>query len=422
MKTKTNAKPHTQPKPSVPHEDFLNNYVEYADIFESPPDAHLAVAMSLIAATVNGNVWIQNGGQRVTLDTWTLLLSGSGVGRNTLLTMARPVVQGADMESLIRNTSWGSKQAFYQDLAERHKGLFIWEELSASLKALSDPRFAEAKKWLTNIYDNEGIPQALIYRKNGSSSKNTEPIVFTQAPRTNILATSSKEWFVNSITHEDSMGGFVPRWFLVDMPDLGRSIPVPNEPDASLIEPLTERLIAVKDLAGPVDLSRVRSLYEDWYRAAQQRFDSQPNKSLAKAYWNRHRVHLLKLAAILSISEACSLSVAPDSMDRAIKMAATAESTIFELLPTGMSHEGAEIDKVARAILGAGPKGMLRSEFTGTFQYIPEHLRESRLRTLVDAGTITVFRRSGAGRPAEVFVHKQHLECHKEAHLQDTEI
>ncbi len=413
----------TNPKVSlVSEEDFIPRYVTYADIYEAPPAAHQAVAMSLIAATVNGNVWIKNGGQRLTLDLWTLLLSGSGVGRNTLLTMVHPVLKQAGLEDLVRNTSWGSKQAFYQDLAERHKGFFVWEEMSASLKALSDSKFGEAKQWLTNIYDNEGIPPAMVYRQSkGTPSRNTEPIVFTQAPRTNILATSSREWFINSIVHEDSMGGFIPRWFLVDMPELDRTIPVPKEPDNSHITPLADRLNRIRALQGAVDLSEVSSIYEKWYEATKARFTGQPNKALAMAFWNRHRVHVLKLAAVFSLSESCSLVVSPEAMERAILAAQATERTIFELLPTGMSHEGGELEKMARVIRDAGPKGVLRSEVTGAFQYVAEYQRESRLRTLITAGTIKEYRRSGGGRPATVYVHKDHLEAHGAEYPKDQE-
>jgi hypothetical protein len=403
-------------------EDFMSRYVKYADIFEAPPPAHEAVAMNLIAAAVNGNVWIKNGGQHITLDMWTLLLSGSGVGRNTLLTMMRPVLKESGLENLVRNTSWGSKQAFYQDLAEHHKGFFLWEEMSASLKTLSDSRFGEAKQWLTNIYDNQSIPPAIRYRQSKSTpSKNTEPIEFTQAPRTNILATSSREWFINSISHEDSMGGFIPRWFLVDMPDLDRTIPVPKEPDNRRVKPLADHLQELTGLKGPADLSAVSSVYEEWYKAAKVRFASQPNKALAIAFWNRHRVHFLKLAVLFHLSESASLVVSPDAMQRAADASASAEKTIFDLLRTGMSHEGGEVEKMSQPIRDAGPKGMLRSEFTSVFQYIVESERASRLRTMIDAGTIKVYRRTGSGRPALVYVHKDHLETHDAEWPEDKE-
>ena len=200
--------------------DFIKEYVEYADIFEAPPEAHEAVALTAVSAVANGNVWIQNGVQKLSLDNWTLLLSGSGVGRNTLVSLLWEVLHEAELDNLVRNTTWGSKQGFYQDLAENPRGFFVWEELASALKALSDARFGEAKPWLTNCYDNFRKPADIQYRRG--SNQSTPPIIFSDAPRVSILATSSQAWFIDSLSQEDSAGGFIPRWFLIKLPDLER--------------------------------------------------------------------------------------------------------------------------------------------------------------------------------------------------------
>ncbi|MGB8060758.1 MAG: hypothetical protein WCF26_02535 [Candidatus Sulfotelmatobacter sp.] len=133
---------------------------------------------------------------------------------------------------------------------------------------------------------------------------------------------------------------------------------------------------------------------------------------MAEAFWNRHRVHLLKLAAIYSMSCAEGLVVRPKAMERAIESARRAEKTIFELLPTGLNREGAAIDKLERRIRVAGINGLLKSEFTRAFQDMREGERESRLRTLFDCKTVRRFSRATAGRPADVLVHKGFVEEH----------
>lgn len=391
--------------------DFIVNYTRYADIFEAPSEAHEVVATTLISAVVNGNVWIENGGQSLTLDFWTLLLSGSGVGRNTLVSLLWPVIDKAGCAKLVRNTAWGSKQGFYQHLAENPKGFFVWEEVSAALKALSDARFGEAKQWLTDRYDNLRLPPAIQYRISGKDSQ-TPPIVFTDPPRTNILATSSQDWFINSLNQDDSTGGFIPRWFLVKLPVTDRTIPEPKKPDNSLVGPLSDCLREAMKLKGAVDLSKVRDIYSDWYIETRERFKAQPNQPTAMAFWNRHRVHLLKLAAIYEISQSSGLTVSPAAMERAIQAAKRTERTVFELLPTGMGHEGAAVDKLEQCIFAAGVAGILKSELTRAFQYMKSWDREGRLRTLVEAGSALPFRRKTSGRAAEVLVHARFADEH----------
>lgn len=391
---------------------FIKDYVKYADIFEAPPEAHEAVAITAISAAANKNVTIKNGGQTITLDKWTLLLSGSGVGRNTLVSMLWPVLEAAGLEGLTRNATWGSKQGFYQDLAENPNGLFVWEEVSAALKALSDSRFGEAKQWLTNCYDNLRRPADIKYRTR-TDNQNTPPIVFSESPRLNILATSSHDWFMECLTQEDSAGGFIPRWFLIDLPVIDRSIPTPNEPNNLAIPNLAQCLLEVQKLKGTIDLSKIKDQYAEWYQQTKRRFADQPNQALAAAFWNRHRVHLLKLAAIHGMSLGNGLSVSCEAMQQAIKSAKKAEDTIFKLLPTGMNHEGAAIDKLEAAIFQAGEKGLLKSSFTRAFQSMRTFDRESRLRTLIEARQVIQCPHSTAGRPAEVLVHESYVEKHR---------
>jgi hypothetical protein len=407
----------TKPNSHCYNLDFVKEYVTYADIFEAPPEAHEAVALTLISAVANGNVWIENGGQKLSLDFWTLLLSGSGVGRNTLVTLLWDVLKEAGLDGLCRNTSWGSKQGFYQDLAENPRGFLVWEELAASLKAFSDSRFGEAKQWLTDRYDNFRQPPDIQYRKNGSRS--TPPIVFSEAPRVSILATSSQSWFIDSLAQEDSMGGFIPRWYLINLSNLDRAIPIPKVPDRDLVGDLADSLREIGSLKGPVDLGRVNKLYEDWYVETRCRFREQANSSLAQAFWNRHRIHLLKLAAILTMSRGEGLCVTPAAMEQAIRSARHAEQTIFELLRTGLNREGAAVDKLEQEIRAEAENGLSKSDFTRAFQDMRWNEREGRLKTLFDGKVIQRFQRTTAGRPADILVHKDYVEEHAQKFPED---
>jgi hypothetical protein len=214
---------------SVSGFDFIQTYIEYADVIEAPPEAHEAVAMQLIAATLNPSVSIEFGGISLPLDLWLLLLSPSGFGRNTLVGLARPIVSAAHLDHLLLNDTWGSKQAFYQNVCEHPSGMFTWPELSVVLKNLADSRFGGVKEWLTDRYDNVSIPEAIRYRSTGKKG-DTPSIVFSQAPRLNILATSSLEWFMGNLAQGDAAGGFVPRWVLSQARGPSRVVPIPGTP------------------------------------------------------------------------------------------------------------------------------------------------------------------------------------------------
>jgi hypothetical protein len=399
--------------------DFIREYVDYADVLEVPPEAHEAVALLMLAVALNNNVFLMHGSKRVNLDVWLLLLSESSMGRNYLVDdIARPLLDKAGLASLVHNAVWGSPQALYQQIATQPVGLYIWPELSVILKKLQDPRFAGAQQWLTDLKDSNTIPDAVRYRTTGRPS-NTPPIVFSQAPRIGILSTSSTDWFLGNLKQEDSTGGFIPRWTIVFLPKSDRVIPFPRATDASKLDVLAEHLRAVNELNGEADLSGCGDLYGEWYRAAKKRFEDHANPALAGPFFRRLRTQLLQFAVIFQASQYPSLIVSRKAMERAIQIAAKIESGIFRLLPTGMTREGHEIERMADLARSKGSRGINKSAVTMAFKHWRPRDRKDRLETLIESGTIVEFTRRTSGRHARVFVHADHLAEHAKLYPDD---
>jgi len=312
--------------------DFISDYAEYADVFELPRKVHESVAIQLIASALNGKIFIRWGSVTCPLDVWMVLLSESGQGRNTATDIALKIVDATGIEGLIKSAFWGSPPAFYQQLAQFPASLYVWPELSVVLRTLKDPRFGGVKEWFTDRYDNLRIPPSIRYRQTGKS-QDTPPIIFTQSPRINVLATSSREWFINALEQEDTTGGFVPRWMIVSVEDSGKVLPLPRATNDDLIPALAEKLKAISALQGEANLQPVNPTYDKWYRQAHDRFRAQPNPGLAMPFFNRLRANVLKLAVIFEVSQSQSLTVSEGAMQRAIDAAQAIEQTIFEILP-----------------------------------------------------------------------------------------
>lgn len=391
--------------------DFITDYVKYADVIEAPPEAHEAVAISLLAAVMNEKVNIQHGELKVPLDLWILLLSSSGFGRNTLVSMSTPILEGANVD-IMRNVTWGSRESVYQCFAQEPFGLFVWAELSSIMKKLSDARFGGVKEWITDLYDNWSIPSSIRYRETGKSG-DTPSIDFKHAPRINLLATSSVDWFVSCLDQDDTTGGFIPRWVMVKLDDPTRLIPKPKPTSKSLIDDLAAHLSLASELEGSADFSLAEDLYAEWYAEAHKRFKAQPNEALAMPFYRRLRVQLLKLAVVFEVSRSLSLTVSPEAMTRAIEFTSKIEQTIFGLLPTGMTREGSAIDKIAERVKTAGADGLLLSDLTRAFQSIKAMDRYGRIRTLLEGRMIHPFWRTTTGRRAVIFVHQDHLDEHR---------
>jgi hypothetical protein len=390
--------------------DFIATYADFADVFEMPRQVHEWVAAQLVASVLNGKVSIKWGAVKYPLDLWVLLLSGSGQGRNTATDVALEVIGAANIEGLLHKATWGSKVAFYQQVAECHTGLYVWPELSVALRTLNDPKFGGVKEWVTDRYDNLRVPDKIIYRRTGKKG-DTPPIVFDQAPRMNILATSSSDWFINNLEQADTLGGFVPRWLPKQVGKSDRVIPKPIAPNPELLPLLAAQLASIAKLEGTADLSGVEKQYADWYSEAKARFASQPNSALAEPFFNRVRVELLKLALIFEASQSGGLQVGDGAFQRAVAVASEAEETIFKLLPSGMTREGSEVEKIAEKIRNAGPDGITQSELTRAFQHWKPRERDERQTTLLGAGRIHRVQRSTRGRSETRYIH---TDFHKE--------
>jgi hypothetical protein len=403
--------------------DFIKGYVEYADVLEAPRAMHEFVAIQILATLLNANaVTIQHGANNYPLDLWIALLSESGGGRSTLVSLAEAIVVKVDSVRILPS-NWGSPQAVYQGVAEAPCGLFVWGEMSEKLKQLNDRTFGAAKQWLTDRYDNFRIPDPISYRDTGRPNRNTPPIIFSVPPRLNILATSSEEWFFNNLLEEDSAGGFVPRWVIVRPGDSGKVVPTPQVPNQALVKPLADHLERVAKLSlTSADVSAILPNYDSWYREALQRFLKQPNSALARAYFNRHRVHILKLAVIYEVSCSGTLQVTQPAWERAVATAADLENTLFQLLPTAMSKDGYIVSRMEERVRQAGAAGLRMSEFTRTFQHMVWRDRHSYLTTLLDEEQLAQFSRGTGGRPAIFLVHKDFATTYSNVHPKDTRL
>lgn len=400
--------------------DFISNYVDYADVREISRDMHEGTAIQIVGSTLNRRgVFFELGADRYSLDSWMVLLSGSGVGRSALLSAAFPMLDSAGLSGVLRNTAWGSPQAFYQELAEHEHALWVWGELSERLKQFSEPNFVPAKAFWTDCHDNFRKPATIGFRRTGKSS-DTPPIIFQHAPRTNVLAGSSEEWFFHYLEITDSAGGFLPRWMILRDQGPKRDVPITPKLDESLGRQLAERLRQISELRGEADLSGIHQLYRDWYGPTKRRFEAQPNAGLAMPYFRRHRGHVVKLAVIYEASSSRCLKVTQASWERAVGTAKRLEETIFHLLPTGMNITGYRISQMEERIRES-EDGLLLSQFTRAFQHMERRAREDGLHALCGGGKLIYYKReSERGRPALVLVHEDNLPQYHAAHPNDS--
>jgi hypothetical protein len=399
---------------SEPSDDLITSYVKYADRFELPPIMHELTIMTAIAALTNGKITIKNGGQTIPLDFWSLLISGSGAGRNTLSGVLRDLLETCGMAELISTDGWGSGQSMQEFFAKHPAATFyIWEEMSAMMQKFAQKTFQGGLEWITNLYDNFGIPHAVRYRSGRSKNSKTPDIVFSGPPRTNFLALTSEVWFLSATNELHAKGGFTARWCPLIVREPGRLIATPKEADRRLIPPMAEKMKRIAACKGEMLVTEpLQKDYQKWYEDMKRRFAALPNRALAEPFANRLRVHFLKLWAIYELSSSASLILSKESFERAVEMAKRIEETILTLLKTGFSSEGAESCNLEALICNKGPAGLSQTDLCNTYRGCKFWEINSRVNILLGGGIVIRFKRkpSGRGRPGLFFVHRDHLE------------
>jgi len=396
--------------------DFISTYTVWADVVEAPRALHEAFAIQLIASVLNrAKVFINWQAYKVSLDIWMVLLAGSGIGKNIIKGIGERVIDAAKIKNLIDNTDWGSKEAFYQKMSGITPGqctvqsrLYFWEEIATQMKKFNSFAFDGVKTWLTNCYDNQKLPPDVAYSNTGRPT-NTPPIRFDHAPRINILALSTEEWFFNNLFKDDATGGFTPRLTLIDAPG-DRSIAIPDPPDPELIPDLASALEEITTLQGEVQFfdgfrDKQHGDYKKWYEPTKARFVAK-SPSLGRIFWSRHRVLVLKLASVYEASMSRTLRVTPEAWERAVTKAAEIEATLFRLFNTGMTGAGYTMNQMETAIAAAGPSGLSGTEFSDRFKH--EKDRKQFLETLMETGRVVrQYGASTGGRPPSRLIHRK---------------
>lgn len=403
-------------------EDFISAYVDYAFGTELPAEAHEGVAISLIAALLNTKgMRVMNGAIPYTFDWWHVLVSGSGSGRSTMLGISRELLKEANIK-LENRDLWGSFPAMKQSMAENPRyGLMAFGEFRTLFELLSQPGFTAAKVFITDLYDEQALPHDTRHKVNLNDKGEpigTTNIQFTEAPRTNFITTSSTAWFEGTLKKHDTLGGFFPRWF-VQYTDRDRVVPTPPRRDKEKLKPLVKLLHRINQMEPKAfDISTdpvVMAAHEKWFRENEAEFSAQGQQEIAKAFWNRHRGHALKLAVVFEVSRTQRAIITEDSLRRAIEFLKPVRANLFKLISTGMSHEGKEEQETIEAIIECGAKGMPKEVLSRRTRKSSQ--TRERIIKLCETGDCWLAEVGNGGRPGQWLISKKFdVEAAKQAH------
>lgn len=294
--------------------DFINGFLEYTRLYESPTSFWKWAGFSVISAVLRDSCWKNQGDNLLFPNIYVLLLADSAIQRkdkpvdlarqfitplhNTKVIVGRASIQGILDELIMTETDKKTGR-----ILEGGSAIFIAPELSAGI--VSDPQSVNI---LTDMY---GYREVFTERLRGHGKFEIKKLCFSA------LMASNKALLTDIYDIRAMQGGLLGRTFLV----------VPNEwrPGNSLFsikhkeitfDVLLNELKEIMNLRGEFSFTpQAEKEYDDWYLPFRESYRSKPDKSGIAG-----RVHtgILKLAMILCVNHTKELLITHHHIEESI--------------------------------------------------------------------------------------------------------
>jgi len=309
--------------------NWLETYLEYTAISETPAHMHLWVGVGTIAAVLRRRVWIDQFYFKWLPNFYIVLVAPPGtVAKSTAIGIAK------DLLSQVPGLNFGPDSTTWQALMQEMAGITEHVRLEdgsylpmscvtltiSELGTLLDKDEPKAYDVLVDLWD--GRPG--ITRK----STKTQGEDLIENPWINILAATTPTWIADNLQAIAITGGFISRciFLYADAKRHFEAYPGLSVPKGH--ETLRAKLIGdlkhiAKTLKGPYSLTPEavewgRKWYEDLQAAAPTstlRFDLKTS-----GYLERKQTHLHKLAMVLAASESDAMTITAEHLVRADAM------------------------------------------------------------------------------------------------------
>lgn len=316
--------------------------------------------------------------RRIQLNLFILLLAPSTYYRKSTCTdMVSDYLQEVNPGLKLPNSF--TVEALYDILQAHPRGLIIWPELIQVKEFQMSKEYNKGlPAFLTDLYDYKDKLERWTVGKGE---------IVVEQPIVSILAAGITAWLTKNLQAIDFLGGLWTRFLFVPAPELERRFTLPQ--NFELDRAIIQQLITLNDLPeGEVNLSEIRPLLQEWGERHQQE-TMRLGTGILAAMYQRLEVMLIKLAAILQLSDNQSLTITPASFREAVKVI----DFVKTQLPTFFKNEiqFGEYDKAKASILKfIKRKGhVLKKEILqGT--KVPKKLADPALQQLIEEEEVRV--------------------------------
>lgn len=328
--------------------NWINAYLEYTKESESPDNYHIWVALWCLSSAIRRNVWKDQGLYVLFPNLYVAL-----VGPPARTAKSTAIYLGTSLLHQLPAIKFGpnacSREQLIRSMAEsKLDNKCCMAVASTEFSSLVDTSGILMIQFLTDIYDGNYVPKdkAWSYETKGAGKD------YLVNPLLNLLYGTTPSYLAESMPNNVTGHGYTSRTIHI-VEDYERLVnPSPSAMDSSLAERLVEDLRHISNVRGQFEYSG--ELVEDPDAEGDKRGKPIPDGELAynQYYRNlykevpederitpfhwRKKVHVLKVAMVLSLAESDSLKIGR----REIETAAGFLSALDENLPRAFSAVG----------------------------------------------------------------------------------
>jgi len=199
-------------------DNFFDLYMQQAGLWNTPKQWHFWSAVSLLAASVGNNFYVNITGEPLYPNLYIFLIGLSGAGKGDSINMASKFVGNLSQDPLIakHKTRNMTKQGIMDKLRSLepktptalHHGCRMWlvnEELADAMPA--GPMAMDFIKYMTGLYVSDNDESWDMTRAGGALS--------VRDPMINWLAGSVPDWLFQTVDQSAISGGFFARTLVI---------------------------------------------------------------------------------------------------------------------------------------------------------------------------------------------------------------
>lgn len=393
----------------VKPDTFIGQYMQYCEGSETPYAYDFWTGLWLLSVAVGRGIVVDRAGAPVHLNMFAILVAESGVTRKSTavrraVTFAR---QLCDERNLLIESKITPEKLEYDLMLQTveydtAQATIAIDEL---VKFLGKEKYVETMPTLlTDLYDCPEI------RTGGGSLVRGRTLL--RNIYLNFLSASTPAWLLRAVNPDVIEGGFTSRVVFVVSERPKRLSPFPVAPSSELRRSIEQRLHVTRTRASEIERIALSEgaikKFVNWYKSRELKRD--PFRS---SFQSREDAHVLRIAALLSISEDV-WEIQAAHIVAAIKLITETRedgAAIFEGTGTN-SKLILGVDALRDKLLAAGMGGTKQSDLTKSMQrYMSaEHVKVA-LELMHELDMVQKFAnvQVGKGRPSTLWRAKQSL-------------